>query len=330
MNFLARLKTGLSKSSSRLSDGITGIFTKARLDDAAIESLEELLIEADMGAKVATELSAALAKEKFDKEVSPEEIRTFLATEIAKILQPYAVPLDPHPNPLPKREREQSGLASPSPSQGEGRGEGVPCVIMMVGVNGNGKTTTIGKLAQQFKAQGLSVMLAAADTFRAAAVEQLQVWGQRVQVPVITGAPESDPASVAFNALEKAKASGVDVLLIDTAGRLQNKENLMAELQKIAKVLKKIDDTAPHHVIQVLDATTGQNAISQVQAFKETAEVTGLIVTKLDGTAKGGVVVALARQFGLPIHAIGVGEAVGDLDAFEAIDFSENLLFLDH
>ncbi|MFO0389280.1 MAG: signal recognition particle-docking protein FtsY [Alphaproteobacteria bacterium] len=301
MSFFARLKSGLSKSSTKLSDGITGIFTKAKLDDTAIESLEELLIESDMGAKVAAELSAALAKERFDKEISPQEVRRFLAGEVAKILEPYAKPLVPD---VSKK----------------------PCVILMVGVNGNGKTTTIGKLAYRHKLDGLKVMMAAGDTFRAAAVEQLQVWGQRAGIPVICGEHEADPASVVFKALEQAKAEAVDVLLVDTAGRLQNKANLMAELQKITKVLKKIDDSAPHHIIQVLDATTGQNAISQVQAFKETAEVTGLIITKLDGTAKGGVVVALARQFGLPIHAVGVGEGIEDMDSFKPIEFSENLM----
>jgi fused signal recognition particle receptor len=301
MNFLAKLKTGLSKSSGRLSDGITGIFTKTRLDDEALEALEELLIEADLGASLAAELTNALSSQRFDKEVSGEEVKEFLAGEIAKILAPHAAPLNP--------DRSLK-----------------PAVIMVVGVNGNGKTTTIGKLAHRFKGQGLSVMLAAADTFRAAAVEQLQVWGTRTAIPVITGAHESDPASVAFRAYEEAKAKGADVLLIDTAGRLQNKTNLMQELQKIYKVLKKIDANAPHYVIQILDATTGQNAISQVQTFKEMASVTGLIVTKLDGTARGGIVVALAKQFGLPIHAIGIGEGIDDLDAFQPTEFSRNLL----
>lgn len=284
---------------SRLGDGIAGIFSKAKLDAATLEQLEELLIEADLGAKTAAELCAQLAKEKFDKDISPDDVKRFLAGEIAKILAPLAMPLDP-------------------------KGEGV-CVIMMVGVNGNGKTTTIGKLASQFKARGQKVMLAAADTFRAAAVEQLQVWGERAGIPVVTGPPESDPASVAFKALERARAEGCDVLLIDTAGRLHNKANLMAELQKISKVLKKLDEAAPHRVVQVLDATTGQNAVSQVQAFKESAGVTGLIVTKLDGTARGGIVVALARQFGLPIHAIGTGEGIDDLRPFDQGIFARNI-----
>lgn len=302
MSFFANLRTGLKKSSGKLSGGITDIFSKRKLDNESVEQLEELLIEADMGASVAAELSAALADQRFDKEVAPEEVREFLASHIAAILEPYAVPINVAHNK--------------------------PCVIMMVGVNGNGKTTTIGKLAAQFKREGLSVMLAAADTFRAAAVEQLQVWGERSNIPVITGAMESDPASVAFRAYEEAKAKNIDVLMIDTAGRLQNKSNLMAELQKTVKVLKKIDESAPHHIIQVLDATTGQNALSQVQSFKDIIGVTGLIVSKLDGTAKGGIIVALVKQSKLPIHAIGAGEGIDDLGAFKAIDFSKNIMGL--
>ena len=327
MALLAQLKSGLARSSAKLSDGITGIFTQAKLDDTTLEALEELLIEADMGPALAAEFTGSLAKQKFDKAVSAEEVKSFLAGEIAKILQPVALPLNPHPNPLPERERGQREETAPSPFQGEGRDEGV-CVIMMVGVNGNGKTTTIGKLAHQFKGQGKKVMLAAGDTFRAAAVEQLQEWGRRADIPVITGAPESDPASVAFRAYEEAKKTGADILLIDTAGRLHNKANLMQELQKMEKVLKKIDESAPHHVVQVLDATTGQNAVSQVAAFKDTAGVTGLIVTKLDGTAKGGIVAALARQFKLPIHYVGTGEGIDDLSPFEPFDFAKNLLNL--
>lgn len=301
MSFLAKLKLGLGKSSGKLSGGITSIFTHAKLDEQSIESLEELLIEADMGAHVASELSGALHGQRFEKGVSPEIVREFLAGKITEILEPYAVPLVP-----------DVALQ--------------PAVIMMVGVNGNGKTTTIGKLAMQYKQQGKKVMLAAVDTFRAAAVEQLQVWGQRADIPVIVGEANADPASVAFRAYEQARQQGVDILMIDTAGRLQNKANLMAELQKIAKVLKKIDEAAPHYVIQVLDATTGQNALSQVQTFKELVDVTGLIITKLDGTAKGGIVVALAKQCALPIHAIGVGESIEDINTFKATDFSRNLL----
>lgn len=303
MSFFAKLKSGLSKSSSKLSGGITDIFTKRKLDADSIESLEELLIESDIGVAMAGELCANLTKKRFEKDIAAEDIRKFLADEVAAVLKPYAVPLTVDKSKKPE-------------------------VFVMVGVNGNGKTTTIGKLASQFRAQGLSVMLAAADTFRAAAVEQLQVWGQRSGIPVIYGEPESDPASVAFRAYEQAKAQGVDVLLIDTAGRLQNKANLMAELVKIVKVLKKIDESAPHHVIQVLDATTGGNAISQVTAFKEGVAVSGLIVTKLDGTAKGGIIVALAKQFSLPIHAVGVGEGIEDLNSFDAYDFARNLVDL--
>ena len=302
MSFLSRLKSGLSKTSGKLSGGITDIFTKRKLDDASLEQLEELLIEADMGATLAAELTANFSKQRFDKEIAPDEVREFLAKEIAQLLAPYAIPLTTN-----------SGLTT----------------IMMVGVNGNGKTTTIGKLAAKYKAEGKKVMLAAADTFRAAAVEQLQEWGKRADVPVVTGPHESDPASVAFAAVERAQKENIDVLFIDTAGRLHNKSNLMAELQKIIKVIKKIDESAPQHIIQVLDATTGQNAISQVKAFKEMVHVTGLIVTNLDGTAKGGVLPALAKQCQIPIHFIGVGEHVNDLGNFDPIDFSRNLVQLD-
>ncbi len=303
LNWLQRLKQGLSKSSGKLTGGIAGIFTKRKLDSESIEALEELLIEADLGAGLAAELTAALAKNRFDKDIAPEEVRSFLAEEITKILAPLEKPLLPD--------------ASQSPT-----------VIMMVGVNGNGKTTTVGKLASQYKQQGHKVMLAAVDTFRAAAVEQLQVWGARSDIPVITGAPESDPAAVAYQALEAAKREKADVLLIDTAGRLQNKTNLMGELQKVGKVIRKLDASAPHHTVLVLDATTGQNAISQVQAFKEMVNITGIIITKLDGTAKGGIVVALGKQTGLPIHYIGIGEAIEDISPFEATDFTKNLLDL--
>lgn len=302
MNFLKRLKSGLSKTSGKLGGGIAAIFTKRKLDNASLEELEELLIEADLGAPLAHELTSEFAKQRFDKNIEANEVREFLAEKIATILQPYAIPLSADHKPL--------------------------TTIIMVGVNGNGKTTTIGKLASQFKQQGKKVMIAAADTFRAAAVEQMQVWGERSGIPVVTGAFQADPASVAFAAYERARVEQVDILFIDTAGRLQNKSNLMAELQKIIKVLKKIDESAPHHVLQVLDATTGQNALSQVSAFKEMVNVTGLIITKLDGTAKGGIVVALARQSQLPIHAIGIGEGIEDMDAFNPTDFARNLVDL--
>jgi len=302
MSFLSKLKSGLSKTSGKLSSGIVGIFTKRKLDNASLEELEELLIEADLGAPLAHELTTEFAKQRFDKNIEAGEVREFLAGKIADILKPYSIPLTTDNRPL--------------------------TTIIMVGVNGNGKTTTIGKLASKFKNEGKKVMIAAADTFRAAAVEQMQVWGERSNIPVVTGAFQADPASVAFQALERARAENVDVLFIDTAGRLQNKSNLMAELQKIIKVLKKIDESAPHHVLQVLDATTGQNALSQVSTFKEMVNVTGLIITKLDGTAKGGIVVALARESKLPIHAIGIGEAIDDLDAFNPEDFARNLVDL--
>ena len=302
--WFSRLKAGLAKTSSGISEGITQIFTKRKLDDAMLEELEELLIMADMGAHVAAQLVARIGKGRFDKEVSAEEIKELLAVEIEAMLRPVAL------------EMEILSKARPH-------------VILVVGVNGNGKTTTMGKMAARMQAEGFSVMMAAADTFRAAATEQLQIWGQRAGVPVITAPEGSDAASVAFRALEEAKAQNVDVLLIDTAGRLHNKSNLMQELQKIARVLKKVDEHAPHTVLQVLDGTTGQNALAQVEAFKGLVDVNGLVVTKLDGTAKGGVVVALAEKFKLPIYALGVGETADDLREFSAADFARSLVGID-
>ena len=299
MNWFAKLKSGLSKTSSKLTGGITSIFTKRKLDKETLEELEELLVGADMGATVASRIVANFGKQRMDKEISSEEIKSTLASEIAQILEPVAKPL--------KIETHK------------------PHVVIVVGVNGNGKTTTIGKLAKQLQAQNHKIMLAAADTFRAAAVEQLVVWAERNKCEIITGAVNADPASVAYTAYEKARKDGVDVLLIDSAGRLHNKANLMAELQKIIKVIKKIDDSAPHSVIQVLDATTGQNAINQVEVFTSMVNVNGLVITKLDGTAKGGIVVALADKFKLPIHAIGVGEGIDDLQPFVASEFADNL-----
>ncbi len=301
LSWLAKLKSGLSKSSNKISEGVTSIFVKRKLDDEALEKLEELLIESDMGLAAASEMTEALAKDRFNKDVTGEEVKEALAKQMAAILAPHAKPLV-----------IDAALK--------------PHVILMVGVNGNGKTTTIGKLGLRFKREGKKVMLAAADTFRAAAVEQLLVWGERAGIPVIRGEPNADPASVAYNALEQAKAAGADILMIDTAGRLQNKSNLMDELKKTIKVIKKLDASAPHTVLQVLDGTTGQNALSQVEVFKEMVEVNGLVVTKLDGTAKGGIVVALARKFGLPIHFIGIGEGIEDLQPFEARDFAMNLV----
>ncbi len=277
------------------------MFTKRRLDDAALEELEEMLIAADLGTAVAARVIAAFRRSRFGREVTDAEIRQSLSEEIAAILAPVARPLV-----------IDTALK--------------PHVILVVGVNGTGKTTTIGKLAQQYTEQGLTAMLVAGDTFRAAAVEQLQVWGQRAGVPVVSAPPNSDAAGLAFDALTRAKAEGRDVLLIDTAGRLHNKSALMEELAKIIRVLRKQDPTAPHSVLLVLDATTGQNAIQQVQVFKDMVDVTGLVVTKLDGSARGGIVVALAEEFGLPVHAVGVGEQAGDLRAFDAGDFAQGLV----
>ena len=299
--WFGRLKAGLSRSSARLGDGIAGIFTKRKLDDAALEELEELLIAADLGVKAAARLAADLAKTRFDKDVAPEEVRRALAADIARILEPVARPL------APEAARK-------------------PHVVLVVGVNGTGKTTTIGKLAKHYRAQGLKVRLAAGDTFRAAAIEQLQLWGERTGCPVVAGKPGADAAGLAYGALEEARRAGDDLLLIDTAGRLHNKAELMAGLQKINRVLKKLDEGAPHDVVLVLDATTGQNAHAQVETFRELVKVTGLVVTKLDGTARGGVLVALAERFALPVHAIGVGEGADDLRPFSARDFADSLM----
>ncbi|HLS18366.1 MAG TPA: signal recognition particle-docking protein FtsY, partial [Paracoccaceae bacterium] len=257
------------------------------LDDAMLEELEELLITADMGVETSLKVSARLAEGRFGRALAAEEIKRALASEIAKIIEPVARPL-----PLYAEK---------------------PQVVLVVGVNGSGKTTTIGKLASQLREAGKSIIIAAGDTFRAAAVEQLQIWGERAGVPVMTAPQGSDPASLAFDAMTRAEQEGADILLIDTAGRLQNRADLMEELAKIVRVIRRKDPNAPHNTVLVLDATTGQNALSQVEIFRNIADVTGLVMTKLDGTAKGGVLVALADRFGLPIHAIGVGEAIDDL-----------------
>lgn len=299
--WFSRLKQGLKKSSSALTEGITGIFTKKRLDASTLEELEDLLIMSDLGVSVSARVCERLSKNRFDKAISAEEVQQALAEEIGDIMQDVARPL--------KINTENN-----------------PHVILMVGVNGAGKTTTIGKLAKQFKAQGKSVMLAACDTFRAAAVEQLKVWGERNDVPVVSGKEGCDAAGLAYDALEGAKTSNTDILLIDTAGRLQNKSYLMDELKKIVRVIKKFDDNAPHDTVLILDATTGQNAVLQTEVFIDLAGVTGLIMTKLDGTARGGVLVACAEKFKLPIHAIGVGESIDDLQAFDPNDFSKMLV----
>ncbi len=270
------------------------------LDDAMLESLEEVLIQADMGVDTALRVAANLAEGRMGRRVSTDELKRLLADEIARIMEPVARPLPLYPTK--------------------------PQVVLVVGVNGSGKTTTIGKLASQFRAAGKKVVIAAGDTFRAAAVEQLQVWGDRADVPVLTAPEGSDPASLAFEAMTKAQADGADLLMIDTAGRLQNRADLMEELSKIVRVIRKKDPEAPHNTLLVLDATTGQNALNQVDVFRKLADVSGLVMTKLDGTAKGGVLVALADKFGLPIHAIGVGEQIDDLQAFDPEDFARALV----
>ncbi len=278
--------------------GKTTVIRRA-LDDDMLEAIEELLITSDMGVETAMRVTANMAEGRFGRSFSTDELKDIMADEVARIMEPVAKPM-----PLyPKR----------------------PQVVLVVGVNGSGKTTTIGKLASQFRAAGKSVVIAAGDTFRAAAVEQLQVWGERAGVPVMTAPEGSDPASLAFDAMARAEVEGADLLMIDTAGRLQNRQDLMEELAKIVRVIRKKDDSAPHNTLLVLDATTGQNAVSQVKIFQEVADVSGLVMTKLDGTAKGGVLVSIADKFGLPIHAIGVGEQIDDLSPFDPRDFAEAL-----
>ncbi|MGB1876291.1 MAG: signal recognition particle-docking protein FtsY [Rhodospirillaceae bacterium] len=303
VGWLGRLTAGLRKSSAKLVDGIGDLVTKRKLDDDALADLEDLLITADLGAATAARLTGNLAKTRFGKDVTEDEVRTAFAEDIAQTLAPVAAPLS-----IDSSKK--------------------PFVILVVGVNGAGKTTTIGKLTKQFRDEGRAVTLVAGDTFRAAAVEQLQVWGQRTNTPVVARETGADAAGLAFDALNDAEKRADDILMIDTAGRLQNKDNLMAELAKIVRVIKKKDDTAPHAVLLVLDATVGQNAHSQVEAFQDIAGVTGLVLTKVDGTAKGGVVVALAERFGLPVHYLGVGEGVDDLRPFTAEDFAKGLLGL--
>ncbi|NNU81013.1 signal recognition particle-docking protein FtsY [Halovulum dunhuangense] len=325
MAFFGKLRERLFKSSSKLGEGLEAVVEEAPaaagaeaekpgllgrlagktaepqrlLDDAMLESLEEVLIQSDMGVETALKVASNMAEGRFGRRLGVDEIKRLLAAEIAAILEPVARPLPIYPKK--------------------------PQVVLVVGVNGSGKTTTIGKLASQFRAAGKSVVIAAGDTFRAAAVEQLQIWGSRAGVPVMTAAQGSDPASLAYDAMARAEAEGADLLLIDTAGRLQNRKDLMEELAKIVRVIRKRDPEAPHNTLLVLDATTGQNALEQVRIFREVADVTGLVMTKLDGTAKGGVLVALADRFGLPIHAIGVGEQIDDLAPFDPEDFAAAL-----
>lgn len=334
MSFFKKLKDRMFRSSDKIGEGLDALVTEAPpeagtvaepaaepkpgligrllgreveprrlVDDAMLESLEEVLITADMGVDTAARVTANIAEGRFGRRISTAELRGALADEVARIMTPVARPL-----PLYAKK---------------------PQVVLVVGVNGSGKTTTIGKLASQFKAAGKKVVIAAGDTFRAAAVEQLQVWGNRAGVPVLTAPEGSDPASLAFDALTRAQDEGADLLMIDTAGRLQNRQDLMEELAKIVRVIRKKDPTAPHNTLLVLDATTGQNAVAQVDIFRKIADVTGLVMTKLDGTAKGGVLVSLADRFGLPIHAIGVGEQIDDLAPFDPEDFARALVGLE-
>ncbi len=297
-SWFQRLKSGLSKTSSRLTDGITSVFTKQKLDAASLDDLEDLLIQADLGVDTAMRITERIGSGRYDKAISPDDVRRVLAEEVEEVLAPVARELVIDP-------------------------QNKPHVILMVGVNGTGKTTTIGKLAARYRAQGNKVLLVAGDTFRAAAIEQLQVWGERVGCDVMTREVGADAAGLGFDALARAKADGVDIVMMDTAGRLQNKAGLMDELEKVVRVMRKVDERAPHDVLLVLDATTGQNALSQVEVFQERAGVSGLVMTKLDGTAKGGILVAIAGKYGLPIHAIGVGEGVEDLAAFDAKEFAK-------
>ncbi|MCF6200110.1 MAG: signal recognition particle-docking protein FtsY [Hyphomicrobiaceae bacterium] len=296
--WFSRLKTGLDKSSSRLSEGITGIFSKRKLDEDTLQELEDILIQADLGVDTATRITQELAQNRLDKNISTSEVQEILASEVENVLVPVARPLE-----IDATKK--------------------PFVILMAGVNGAGKTTTIGKLSRKFSDEGQKVMLAAGDTFRAAAVEQLEIWGQRTGAPVVKREIGSDAASLAFEAMKEAREAGVDVLMMDTAGRLQNKTHLMDELKKIVRVMKKSDESAPHAVLLVLDATTGQNALNQTQVFGEAVNVTGLVMTKLDGSAKGGILVAIAKRFKLPVHFIGVGEGIEDLQPFKADEFAK-------
>jgi len=290
-----RLNAGFRKTSEKLGDNLTGLFTKSFLDEATLDEIEEALIASDLGPATAAKIRRRLAGERFERGLSEEAVREIVAQEVEKILAPVAKPLEISAFPRPQ-------------------------VILIVGVNGSGKTTTIAKLAHLFLEEDYGVLLAAGDTFRAAAIEQLKIWADRIGVPVIAGPEGGDSSAIVFDGVKKATAEGIDTLVVDTAGRLQNKKGLMDELAKIRRVLGRLNPAAPHDVVLVLDATTGQNALSQIEVFKEVAGVTGLIMTKLDGTARGGVLVAAAEQFGLPIHAIGIGEGLDDLRPFDARD----------
>ena len=293
----ARLKTGLNRTVGNIGNSLTAAFTKRKLDSAALEELEDLLIAADLGPTIAASVSGKLAEDRFDKEICEDEIKSALADVVADILLPVA-----HPLRIDAENR--------------------PHVIQVVGVNGTGKTTTIGKIAHNLTSDGKSVVLAAADTFRAAAIDQLQIWGERAGTTVVRRDVGTDPAAVAYEGLQTAQARNADVLLVDTAGRLQNKSNLMDELAKVARVLDKLDEGAPHDCLLVLDATTGQNVLQQVEVFSKVCNVSGLVMTKLDGTARGGVLVAVAERFSLPVHYIGIGEGIDDLQPFAAREFA--------
>lgn len=301
--FFSRLAAGLKRTSSKLGESVTAIFTKRKLDNEAIEELEDTLIAADLGAAAAMRVTERLAKDRFDKEVSDEEVREVLASVVAETLEPLEKPLD------------LTGSA--------------PRVVLFVGVNGSGKTTTLGKIAVKLKRQGRNPVLAAGDTFRAAAIEQVSVWGERAKAPVVKRDIGADAAGLAFDALEEAERGGHDVVLIDTAGRLQNKSELMEELRKIVRVIRKKIPDAPHEVLLVLDGTVGSNAVSQAEAFLEASDVTGVIMTKLDGTAKGGALVQVAEKFQLPIHYIGIGEGEEDLQPFSALGFARAIAGLE-
>ena len=301
--WFSRLKRGLERSAGALSEGIAGVLTGRRLDDASLEALEELLIASDLGVPLAARVTAELGRSRFDGEVASEEARRILAREIAGILRPVAVPFEVDASRKPH-------------------------VALVVGVNGTGKTTTIGKLAHGLRRRGCVTVIAAGDTFRAAAIEQIRIWGERSGAEVVAREPGADAAGLAHDAFLQARSRSADALLIDTAGRLHNRSDLMAELEKIVRVLGKLDDSAPHSVLLVLDATTGQNALRQVEVFREVCDVTGLVMTKLDGTAKGGVLVAASDKFGLPVHAVGVGEGIEDLQPFDAERFAEALVGL--
>ncbi|MBV8849699.1 MAG: signal recognition particle-docking protein FtsY [Methylobacteriaceae bacterium] len=299
-----RLSSGLSRSSNAIGQGITDIFTKRKLDVTTLEDLEDVLVRADLGVTASQRISEAVGRGRYDREIDPAEVRAVLADEVERSLAPVALPL-------------QIDWSKK------------PFIVLVVGVNGSGKTTTIGKIASKYRAEGRAVMLAAGDTFRAAAIEQLRIWGARIGADVIAREQGSDAASLAFDAVQAAKAEGADLLLIDTAGRLQNRAELMSELEKIVRVIKKIDSAAPHAVLLVLDATVGQNALNQVEIFARTAGVTGLVMTKLDGTARGGILVAIAEKYRMPVHFIGVGEGADDLEPFEARDFARAIAGLE-